>query len=246
MLRRTSMTCLSQSSALQRPDFRGIRADYSRPVRSWMRRRSPGGARVSSVRGRPAKTSFEKTSSSSPSRSPRARFSRQAAFLEGEQPQWTESGLPPQLPRSRFPWSMTPKAMTPITRAKAEMVTRRVASTRVGVAAPSPVSSKNGIAEAKLTTNSGRTGDGRQYSCHRAGALGGRPASHWARTPRNYYVGVTRPSLGCIRSGGPSNRYGEVIVDSRSLAPGLVLGAPSTQKNVDTEGEAPGGNSQSV
>jgi hypothetical protein len=210
------MTRSSQTST--RAPGRSVGSAYSRPVRSWIRRRSPGGASVSEVTARPAKTSSLEEEAACPA--------RHAAFFSGEQPQWAESGLPPQLPASRLPLTITPTAIRPIRRANARMVTRTVASTRRDLAA----SPKNANVAPNCVTNTGRDGDSRQdsslrsESTQRIGSL-----LFLGRLP-NLYARVTGSSLAKFRATRTPNRYGEVIVDSRSLARGLVMGGPSTHR----------------
>lgn len=204
------MTRSSHNYADSCPSSLGLRSvvrgpTYSRPGRSTARRRSPGGANDSV--------------------SPEACSFRQAAFFSGEHPQWAESGFPPQLPARRLPLSITPMAMRLIRAANAKMVTRRVASTSRDLAA-SP--EKASVTQARVTKPR-RSGDSRQNSSlfiktmQRGGRL------MFLACSRNFYVGVTGASLARLAATRASNRYGEVIVGSRSLARGLVLGAPSTQ-----------------
>lgn len=193
---------------------------YSRPVRSWMRRRSPGGANDSSVTGR-----REKTSLSSSSEPLGACSFLQAARFSGEQPQCTEFGSPPQLPRRRLPPRTTPMDIAPIRRANATTVTRRVASTR------DPLAALQRKAKADLTRvkNTRRRGDSCQNSSRAWTALDGSFVRDLGRFLLSRYVVVTSPSSRQSSSGCQRNRYAEVTVDSRSLARGLVLGCPFTQ-----------------
>ncbi len=195
-----------------------------------MRRRSPGGARVSSVSAGP-----EKMSSSSASIS--ACFCRQAAFFSGEHPQWAESGFPPQLPERRFPWSMTPRAMTPIRTANPTTEMSRVATTIRGLAVPA----------ANATERRNRMTNRRFYrdECQRNVALHVatrvRPRARSSRCFTILYLDVTRSSSGGLREAAPSNRYVEATRHSRTSSRTLVLGRPSTQKKRGHKGDLPDG-----
>lgn len=216
------MTSSSQKAAAQER--------YSLPVLSWMSRRSPGGASVSSVTGGPEKMS----SSSSPSPASEC-FSRQAARFSGEHPQWAESGLPPQLPASRLPWSMTPSAITPIKRANPITVMRSVASTSAGLAAPS----RKTTPWPEIVTVLRVSGDDCQKPADRSRDVGSAQTAILIRCLPFFYSGVTAAPYVGRPTVGPSNRYVEATDGSRSLARGLVLGRPSTEWNVNTKGEAP-------
>lgn len=191
---------------------------YCRPVRSWMSRFSPGGASVSSVNVGPAKMSSSSVDSY-------ACFSRQAAFFSGEQPQWAESGLPPQLPDKRLPWKMTPRAMTPIRVANPRTETISVVSTVADLAAPA----SNATGRPHFVTISRGNCD----DCQKNVAVSFEQSSPTGvRSPGSFsilYRGVTQNSLTRRWGVGPSNRYVEATRHSRTSPRRLVLGRPSTQ-----------------
>lgn len=213
----------------------GLAGTYSRPVRSWMRRRSPGGASVSSVRRGPEKTlSSSKASRSAVSSAAR---SRQAARFSGVQPQCAESGLPPQLPARGLPRAITPRANRPIKSAKQKMVASAVASMSQVIA---PLT-KNAIGLRNCMTFSRLDGDDCQKTCRPKCATEMSVAAVWSRCLRFLYVDVTTSTQPNTSTLPPSNRYGEVIPASRTLAAWLVWGRARTQNETRTRSEPSSG-----